>query len=184
MTIGDVLATVAGVVAFCASLWAALLVTLLLFPARTGRASERIEQQPWRCLGMGTLVSGTAGVIAVVLLNQPNGFFKLLGWVALALLLGLATVGSAGLSMVVAKRIRASDADVPPLRASGYGAGLLVASGVLPVLGWMIFLASLLTSLGAGALTTARQRKGGRATKAAPAPAPVPIPAASGYAHE
>ena len=175
MTIGDVLATVTGILAACASLWAALVVTLMLFPARAAQAAERIEQRPWHCARVGVLVAGLAGLVTIVLLNQPNGFFKLLGWFSLAFLLALATFGSAGLSRVVADRILTTNTDLPPIRAAGYGAGLLVATGLLPVLGWLIFASTLLTSLGAAALTLrpAKKPKAFAAT-----------PLAAEYAHE
>ncbi len=187
MTIGDVLATAAGILAACASLWAALLVTLLLFSDRTKAAAERIEGRPWRCAGIGTLVLLSAGLVTVILMNQPNGLFKLMGWLFLAFLLALATFGSAGLSRVVAERIVTADSAVPPFRAAGYGAGLLVASGLIPVLGWLIFAASILTSLGAGALTlkprkTAKVRLSDAVDPVDTVPAAVPI--AAGYAHE
>jgi hypothetical protein len=184
MTIGDVLATIAGILAACASLWAALLVTLLLFSDRTRSVAARIERHPWRCAGVGALVLLSAGIVTIILVNQPNGLFKLMGWLSLAFLLALATFGSAGLSRVVAERIVTADSAVPPFRAAGYGAGLLVASGLIPVLGWLILAASLLTSLGAGALTL-RPRKKVKAGIAATADTfPAAVPLAAGYAHE
>lgn len=181
MTIGDVLATVAGILAACASLWAAILVMLLLFSKRTEAVAERIEHMPWRCAGMGILALFSAGIITVILVNQPNGLFKLLGWLSLAFLLALAAFGSAGLSRVVAHRILAADPNVPPFRAAGYSAGLLVATGLLPVLGWLILAVSLLTSLGAATLTLWRRKK---AKTAAAEPIPVAAPRAAEYAHE
>jgi hypothetical protein len=179
MTIGDVLAATAGIVTACISLWAALLVTLVLFSARTREVADRIERQPWRCAGTGALVLFSAGFVTIILLNQPSGLFKLIGWLSLAFLLALATFGSAGLSRIVAARIAATDARVPPFRASGYGAGLLVATGLLPVLGWLILVASLLTSLGAGILILARRK---RAIDVDPRPVAVTLVAE--YAHE
>jgi hypothetical protein len=181
MTIGDVLATVAGILAACASLWAALLVTLLIFSARTRTAADHIEKRPWRCAGVGALVLICAGIVTVILVNQPNGLFKLLGWISLALLLALATFGSAGLSRIVAGRISSTDTAVPPFRAAGYGAGLLVATGLFPVLGWLILAASLLTSLCAAALTLGR-RKSEKPGVSDVIPAAVPLVAE--YAHE
>jgi hypothetical protein len=181
MTIGDVLATITGILAACTSLWAAILVMLLLFSSRTREAAERIEQSPWRCAGIGTLVLAIAGLITIILLNQPNGALKLLGWFSLALLLVLAILGSAGLSRVLADRILKVDSAVPPFRAAGYSAGLLVATGLLPILGWLILVVSLLTSLGAGILTLKRRKK---VTVAVPeAMGPVP-PRPAEYAHE
>jgi hypothetical protein len=187
MTIGDVLATTAGILAACASLWAALLVTLLLFSDRTRAAAERIQGSPWRCAGVGALVLLSAGFVTVVLVNQPNGVLKLMGWLSLAFLLALATFGSAGLSRVVAERIVTADSAVPPFRAAGYGAGLLVASGLLPILGWLILAASLLTSLGAGTLTLKRrkaERKPAPDTVVTVATVPAAVPITGEYAHE
>ncbi|MES2460405.1 MAG: hypothetical protein V4671_07465 [Armatimonadota bacterium] len=181
MTIGDVLATVAGILTACASLWAAIVVTLLVFSTRTIAVADRIQSQPWRCAGVGTLVLLSAGLVTVILVNQPNGLFKLLGWLSLAFLLALATFGSAGLSRVVAQRIVSTDSAVPPFRAAGYGAGLLVATGLLPVLGWLILAVSLLTSLGAGTLTLKRKKK---QQAEAPNPIAAVAPLAAEYARE
>jgi hypothetical protein len=121
MTIGDVLAFVAGVLAACASLWAAILVMLLLFSKRTQTVADRIEQHPGRCMGVGALFLFLAGAVTLILMNQPNGLLKLIGLLSLAFLFALAVFGSAGLSRVVAGRILATDAAVPPFRAAGYG---------------------------------------------------------------
>lgn len=181
MTIGDVLATAAGIFTACASVWAAILVTFLLFSARTRNVADRIEKHPWRCAGVGAVVLGSAGIVTVILVNQPNGLLKLIGWLSLAFLLALATFGSAGMSQVVATRILRADPAVPPFRAAGYSAGLIIAAGLLPVLGWLILAASLLTSLGAGALTLWRRKQ----EKPVPLDAvPAPLPLSAEYAHE
>lgn len=183
MTIGDVLATVSGTLAACVSLWAALVLVALLFDRRAHAAAERIERHAMRCIGAGLLLSGTAGVIALVLIKQPNGLFKLIGWVGLALLLCLATLGGSGLTLTLAARIRRSAPDLSEFGTAGRAAGLLVAAGLIPFLGWIIAVVSLLANLGAALLSLRRPRPD--ASPAAPvAPGVAPARPAPEYVLE
>src|SRR3954451_14828015 len=116
MTLGDVLATVTGILAAGASLWAALVLTGLLFEGRARAAAAQLQQRPGRCIGMGLLVLGTAGLIGLALINQPNGLLKLIGWISLGLLFSMATLGGSGLTLFVADRIRNGDTGLSPFQ--------------------------------------------------------------------
>ena len=60
-------------------------------------------------------------------------------------------MGGAGLSLAASRRIREMDPDASEFSALVRGAGVLVLSGLLPVLGWFgIAPVALLVSLGAG----------------------------------
>jgi len=171
MTIGDVNAMIAGVGATGVTLWASLLGISALFGERTRRASNVIEAQPGRTLGIGSLLTATAGIIGVALINQPNGLFKFVGWVMLAGLLAMAALGSAGLSRVAGQRVGRMDPNLSTLGAVGRGAGLLVTAGFLPFLGWFGFFPLMLfVSLGAGCRAMAEKMP-----LADPQPADLPI---------
>ena len=171
MTIGDVFATVAGVLAICVSFWAALVFTSLVFAERARDAAAEIERAPMRCMAVGLVIGGIAEAIALVLVNQANGLLKLIGWVFLAILLCLMTLGASGLSLFIASRIRQHDTQLSSFAATGKGAGLLVAAGVIPFLGWILFGGSVLTSLGAAFLTLVRARQQEAAGRIIPAAA-------------
>jgi hypothetical protein len=161
MTIGDVLAVVAGIMGTGATLWAAILAITVLFPAKSGRAALALEERSARALGTGAAVTLTVGVTAWALAMSPNvgGLPKLIGWVVLLALLLVATLGSAGLAEVGARRLRARDARMRPLASVGKAAGMLVAAGFLPALGWLVlFPLLLMASLGAGLAALRKER--------------------------
>lgn len=162
MTIGDVLAVIAGVLATGATLWASILVLVVLFPARTGRAGKALEERASRCLWTGAIAAFTVGLAAWVMAFSPGigGLPKLLGWILLLLLLLVATLGSAGIAEVGAARIRQRDPRIRPLAALGKATGLMITAGLVPGLGWLVlFPLMLMVSLGAGfAALTGRVR--------------------------
>lgn len=172
MTIGDVLAVVAGVAASGVTLWAALVTNTLLFPGRTQRASEILVTKPGRTIGFGLFLILTAGVIGFGLVVQPNGVLRLVGWAVSLALLFLASLGSAGLSLLLAERIQGRDEAHSPLMASMRAATLLVLACFVPLLGWfLLFPMSLAAGLGAGvhAVWEARPvRRGHRRAVTAP----------------
>ena len=153
MTIGDVLAVVAGVLAVGATLWAAIIAFALLFADRTTQAAGLLEQKPASVLRTGTLVLIVAGVVGLILINQPIGLIKLVGWVMLAGLFALALLGSAGLARVVGERVRTGERRVGPFVGLCRGAGFVVAAGFLPLVGWFaLFPVALVASLGASVI--------------------------------
>lgn len=179
MTIGDVLAVVAGVFAFSGSLWGLLVGVCVLFGERAERAREALEARPLRVLGGGTAVAATAGGIGLILLNQPNGLLKFVGWVLLLGLLAVAALGGGGLALVVRGRLLRMEPHLSPLGALGRGSALLVVAGFVPLLGWFgVAPLATLAALGAGlqALrrgTTAAAQDDGPGRLGAPA-GPVP----------
>ena len=159
MTSGDVNAVLYFVVIGAAALWAAIVALGLLFPARARRAEAALEARPGRLLvnGVALGVLGVGGGIAF--LNAPNGVVKLLGWLMLAVLLLLATLGSAGISRVAAGRIQTLDPGQSEFTALWRGSGLLVLAGLLPVFGWFVlFPLQLFLGVGAGLAALAKKR--------------------------
>ena len=158
MTIGDVLAVIAGVSGFGVSIWALLMATALLFDERTTQAKELLKDSPVRTMIDGGIWAASAGVLAVILLNQPNGLLKLVGWVLFLGLMLVITLGAGGLALLVSDRIRAVEPRLSPFFTMLCGAGLIVLSGMVPLLGWFILTpAAVVTSLGMG-VRTLRQR--------------------------
>lgn len=151
MTVGDVNAVAWIIGSTGVTLWTSIVGTSVLFRERAKRAALAAEQDTPKTLGLGAGIMLGAGLLTVILINQPNGLFKLIGWVLLACLILLAILGSAGLSTVAAERIGHLNRRLSPLACIGRGAGLLVVAGFLPFVGWaLLFPAMLMLSLGAG----------------------------------
>jgi hypothetical protein len=151
MTIGDVQGTIAMIAGTSGALWASQLATAAIFSQKTHRAAEQIERNPGKSFRAGLGLAVTAGVVGFILVNQPNGVLKLVGWVMLAGLFALALIGSAGLATLVAGRLRNMDPKLSHLGAVGRGAAFLIAAGLLPFLGtFLLFPAMLCFSLGGG----------------------------------
>lgn len=154
MTIGDVLAVVFFVIGLWISTWALLVGVALLFPARATGCQTLLAQRPWRALITGAILVATAGLVAIMLLRQPNGLGKLLGWAGLAALLGIAALGASGLSLLLGERLAHQQPDASKWSTLARGAGLLVVSGIVPLLGWFgVVPLSIVASLGAGWLS-------------------------------
>lgn len=181
LTFGDVLAFVAGILATGATLWAAILVSTLLFRERAMRAEIALAERPLKTLFLGAGIAGTAGIGGIILLNLPHGLLKLMGWVVLLVLLSLATLGSGGLALRVSDGIRGMDEKLPTWATACRAAALLVAAGMLPVLGWfLLFPAMMLASLGAGwQAVMVKQRETAAAAAAAAVPEPSATPPAN-----
>jgi hypothetical protein len=150
MTIGDVLAWVAGVLGVSVANWALLVGTALVFEKRAALAQQRIEEDSLRVFGTGVILVVTAGVLALVLVNQPNGALKLVGWMLLMGLLALCALGGGGLALLLGSRIRHLDSGLSSLSALARGAGLIVLAALVPVLGWFFLVPlAIIISLGA-----------------------------------
>jgi len=151
MTIGDVLGMTAGVIAVSLANWALLIGMALLFGQRAAQAQLKLEARPWRALGTGIAVVATAGLFAIILLNQPNGLLKLIGWVLLVGLLAVSALGGGGLALLVSNRIRRLEPHLSAFAALGRGAGILAIAGGGSPVGWFVIIPlTIIISLGAG----------------------------------
>jgi amino acid transporter len=150
MSIGDVLIFLSIFFGLAATLWSLLVVLDLLFSARTAQATERLSNAPWKCFWVGLVVAGIGVATGLGLLNAP-GILKIAGVLILGGLVVLAALGSAGLARLVAMRMTEREPYLKPLPAYLRGAGLLIAVGMMPVVGWFFaFPILLLLSVGAG----------------------------------
>jgi hypothetical protein len=151
MTLAQVQAVVAVVVALGAT-WAGLMMAVALtLPVQTRRAESALETAPRRCLfsGVGLFL---LFMVAVKLLQAPLPLAKLLGFALVMGLCAVLTLGAAGIAQLMGKRI----GEMAGARTSF---GMLVRGSVVfsmamlfPWIGWFLFapLAGL-CALGAGA---------------------------------
>src|SRR2546421_9613380 len=106
MTVGDVNATVWIIGSTGVTLWTAIVGTSVLFKERAQQAAMAAEQDTKKVVGIGAGIFVVAGLFAVILIPQPNGLLKLIGWVLLASLLLLAILGSSGLATLTGERLQ------------------------------------------------------------------------------
>jgi len=151
LTIGDVLAVIASVLGAAVTLWALLIGGALIFEKRAARACDVLEQSAGSAIGLGAAIALTGGALGLALVNQNNGLLKLIGFALSLTLLGTAAIGGAGLTLLLGERISRNVAPADPVLSLARAAGLLVAAGFTPLLGWFLVApVAFLASLGAG----------------------------------
>ncbi|MGI4788853.1 MAG: hypothetical protein ACRYFS_08380 [Janthinobacterium lividum] len=161
MTIGDVLAVIAGLTAIGAAWAATILLFALAFPKRALAAQTRMTASPGACLvqGLGVVVVGV--VLALICWNAAAGPIRLLAGVIAGGIGLAAAVGSAGAVRLLGERI---DSVGTPMNAFGSltrASILYVMAGFLPVIGWFLILpGALLLSVGSvvGSLVPVRAK--------------------------
>lgn len=159
MTIGDVLAFVAGIGALCVSVWALLIGMALLCSQRAQDVQRVLETRAWRALLSGIVLAAFVGGGALALANGPNGALKLVGWALLASLLALGVLGGGGWVRLLANRVAQAEPNASHFSALMRGGALLIAAGLVPLVGWFLLVPlTILTSLGA-AWSAVRPRK-------------------------
>ena len=171
MIIGDVLGTTFLVLSVCVSLWALLLGIALVFAEPSAEARTRLETRPRQALAVGASMALAGGGLGLLLANLPNGLIKLIGWALLLALLVLAALGGGGMALLIGERIEKCAPRLSSFGALGRGAGLLVAAGLVPLLGWFVLTPlCLLTALGAGTLVSHARWKATRRRSRPPHP--------------
>mgnify|MGYP005855933537 CR=1 FL=1 len=150
MTLAQVQAAVALVVALVLT-WTGLMVAVALyFPRSTRRAEEAISTGTGRRFGVGLLGLGAA-VISAMLLAAPNGLVKLIGALISTALLAAATVGAAGLSRLLGRRIAEASGVRSEFGSLVRGSLLFSLATLFPGIGWYLFApVATLLSLGGG----------------------------------
>jgi hypothetical protein len=159
MTFGDVLSIALMVVLTITTTWAGIVAFSVIFSARARAAATALTDRPGRQVGIGVILFGLAAAGSVSLASK-GGPVAIVGFMIIAAVLAVAVLGSAGLALVVSERLRALDPKYSALEATARGAGLCVAAGLIPVIGWFfLFPAAVWASLGAGftALTARKQ---------------------------
>lgn len=151
MTIGDVLAVTAGILALGTAWTATLLLFALAFPARTVTAQLRLTTMPGICLARGVGVVLVSALLAILCWNAAGGAVKLLGGIIAGGVGIAAALGSAGAVRLLGTRIDAVGTSMTPFGSLTRASLLYVVAGFLPVLGWFLILpGALLLSVGAG----------------------------------
>lgn len=147
----------------------------LMLPNPVRRARERIERKPVATFFLGALFWGLTILIAGSMLKEGRqGGVQLLGWLTAGPMLAASVIGGAGVAQLVAARIQQQATHLSPLTALTAGAFCTALSGLLPVIGWVVFLPIVgFMSVGAGFLSLVSRREKAVEREMAPA-APAP----------
>ncbi len=152
----DKLTLFGGLILMGASYPALLTTWWLLFPDRVETARVKIIEEPRRSFWIGVLVALGAAI--------PGALFfaiaKTLGGIWLAVVLGFASLGAAGIVSELGLRVNwKNDGAFLSLGAFLRGALIWELAAVLPLIGWLLVIpVGTLISLG-GAVRTLRREK-------------------------
>jgi hypothetical protein len=135
---------------------AALLVLLpALLPERVARAQQIAQTSPGRAFVIGLVNFLFFGVVAAIFTNggEAGGLIALI--ISLAIV-AIMAVGLAAINQIVQGRLYANEGGV---KVGLKTAVLLIASCLLPLLGWLVVMPILLLiSLGAGIIALVRRK--------------------------
>lgn len=149
LIIGDVLAVVASIIFICASIWATILASCLLFSHKVKHAQTSFETKPLAVFGIGFVILLITAIAAGALQISPLGRLIAFGLSMAVLSVGL--MGAGGLAKVLGNRISPLDPNVSSFKNIARGAGLMVALSLVPLIGWFLFTpVMIIMSLGAG----------------------------------
>ena len=139
---------------------AALTVWWLFFPERVEKARVKIVEEPRRSFWIGVLVALGASIPGAFFFLIPAQLFQILGWMWVTVVLGLASLGSAGIASDLGLRVNwKNDGAFLSLGAFLRGALIWELAAALPLIGWLLIIpGGTLISLG-GFVRTLRKDK-------------------------
>ncbi|BDI34505.1 hypothetical protein CCAX7_65560 [Capsulimonas corticalis] len=138
MTIGDILAVIAAVLATAGAWGALVLMVGLLCPARTERARAAIVERPGRCFAQGLGVAVVLGVLGIIVGQSAAGPLKIIAgalWGSLAL---MAALGGAAIAQIAGERIGNVGSHMAPFAQRTRAVALFVGAGLTPIVGWFV----------------------------------------------
>jgi hypothetical protein len=139
---------------------AMLIIWWLLFPERVERARLKLLEAPRKSFGLGLAAAVLAALPATIFFRLPSQFTQVLGWIWLVLILGFASIGSAGIAAEIGMRMNLkNDSTSISLGTFLRGATTLELASAFPLIGWLLIIPlGTLVSLGA-AVSTLRGNK-------------------------
>lgn len=133
----------------------ALLVALnLLLPNVTGRAAEKVSDGPFKTFAIGAVITAGLALLILVTAEAGAGPVRALAWLCGLCGLGLIVIGSAGMSRLLGQRLALWSDPVSRLKNLLRGAVVYELAGIMPVVGWFLFL-PLMVILSIGAAVAA-----------------------------
>ncbi len=135
----DVYIVVYSLLGILICLPALLLALNLLMPQITGRIETRLERTPGKSFFLGVPVTAAFLLWIAITANVPIGVVRGTAFVATFVGMGLGTLGAAGMSRLLAKRITVLAN--PSSQAMNWlrGAVMYELACLFPIVGWFLF---------------------------------------------
>ncbi|MAT95870.1 MAG: hypothetical protein CL608_01785 [Anaerolineaceae bacterium] len=135
----DVYIVVYSLLGILICLPALLLALNLLMPQITGRIETRLERTPGKSFFLGVPVTAAFLLWIAITANVPIGVVRGTAFVAAFVGMGLGTLGAAGMSRLLAKRITVLAN--PSSQAMNWlrGAVMYELACLFPIVGWFLF---------------------------------------------
>ncbi len=158
MTQGDVNYALILGFAIAAVLWSTIILSRYLFPVRTAVVRSIIMAAPLRTGIIGFVVAAAAIGGGLAMSNAQPAFVKILG-IAIASWAGVhGILGSAAIMDELTDRI-APDLQGNRMAISAKAAAMLIAAGLIPLIGWAMFFPALLSLSGGGSIGARKAMK-------------------------
>lgn len=167
LIVGDVLATIAILLAFAGAAYGGMVLSGLLFKTHSATTAKQLEAHPVISGFFGLFVLLPAIVFIGVLFSLKLPIATFVGLITLGFVLLAATIGSGGIARLVSQRILKEDPAVNSFAALSKAAGLLTLACIMPFFGWF-FVAPLflILSIGAGTMALFQGKKSSVASEA------------------
>jgi hypothetical protein len=148
----------------------AMLTTWWLFlPEKVEESRLRILESPRKSLSLGIAYSAAAAIPAVLFFNLPSQFTQVLGWIWLVIVLGVASIGAAGIASDLGLRVNwKNDGAFLSLGAFLRGAVIWELASAFPIIGWLLIIpVGTLVSMGAAVPIILRRKPKAETTEKA-----------------
>lgn len=158
MTQGDV--NYALILGFAVTLvlWSTIILARYLFPARTALVRSIIMSTPLKTGIIGAIITIVSVGGGLALSNAQPAVVKIIG-IAIAAWAGVhGILGSAAIMDELADRLSA-DVSGNRLATSAKAAAMLIAAGLLPLIGWALFFPALFALSVGGSIGVRKARK-------------------------
>jgi hypothetical protein len=153
------LSALGGLIVLGLSYLGLLTAAWLLFPERVEQARVKIIEKPWRYLWIGLLTALIGVIPGAFLILIPSPLTRILGLAWVAVLLGFASLGSAGIAAELGLRVNwKNDGAHPSLNAFLRGALIWELAAIFPLIGWLLVI-PLGTLISFGAMVSTLRRK-------------------------
>ena len=157
MIVGNVLLIALIALTSAAASWAGAVLSAILFPERTERASMHFENRAWKTFFLGLLMFVPIVFIGIALTDAG---LQVISIPLFAAVIGISIFGTGGLTRLVARRINDHGGSESSYQALAKGGLLIVLAELLPVFGWVvIFPYVLIASFGAGVFALFGRRR-------------------------
>ena len=169
----NVLSVVWFVIGYAVTQTAVMVWVALMLPNPARRARLRIEAGPVKSFFIGAAFwAFTLLLITNMVKEGRPGPVQLIGWLLAGPMLASSVVGGAAFAGIVASRIQERAPSASPIAALVGGGLCTTLAGLLPIIGWVVFLPIIsFIAIGSGAMALVSKKEVQRKTAEVPHPA-------------